>query len=221
MDLLGAVNKFLWETAMSDQVITLDNAADDVLQAKEWIASSWLEFQATRLWKFRWAEGSIDVVKGKTRYTADDLGRVNGDKIIRGSFYNSAGDISSITYTDLRDIRRRGADVSDVRVTDIAVEVGPLFETFPDVATTQTIAYDYWKAASVVLDDTDTFVGLPAEFHMAIVHLALTNYGAHIAGQEGANAYAHHGGKYAVLKNSFILFAGEDNQIPVIKKSLL
>lgn len=221
MNLLGATNKFLWESALADQQVTLVDAADDVLQAAEWIKSSWIEFQTKRYWKFRWAEGSFTVIKGKTSYTIDDTGRADGDVIIRESFYNAAGDITSLPYTELRAIRRAAGTVDNSRLTHIAVEVGPTFETYPDIELDQVVQYDYWKAAQEVTVDADTFVGLPADFHMMIVHLALTNYGAHVAGQEGANAYAHHGSKFAQLRSQYVLYAGEDNQIPIIKKSLL
>jgi len=221
MNLLGATNKFLYETNMSDQVITLVDAADDVAQAVHWIASSWLEFQTKRLWKFRWAEGSVSVVQGTTIYAAPDLGLVDGDVIIRGSAYSESGPIGSITYRELRALRRGGGNPDPKRVTKIAFEVGPTAHTYPDVGSSQLIEFDYWRAATEVSADTDLFTGLPIQYQMMIVHLALTNYGAYIAGQEGQNAYAHHAGKYSVIYNRWVTFAGEDNQIPPIKNSFM
>jgi len=221
MDLLGATNKFLLETNMSDQVITLVDAADDVAQAVHWIAASWVEFQTKRLWKFRWAEGSFSVVQGTTIYDATALGLVDGDVVIRGSSYNASGHIDALTYRELRDLRRSTATPDTSRVTALALEVGPTAHTYPDVGSTQVLSFDYWKAAAEVSADGDLFTGLPTQYQMMIVHLALTNYGSYIAGQEGANTYAHHAGKFAVMYSRWLTFAGEDNQIPVISNSLM
>jgi len=141
--------------------------------------------------------------------------------VIRGSSYNASGHIDALTYRELRDLRRSTATPDTSRVTALALEVGPTAHTYPDVGSTQVLSFDYWKAAAEVSADGDLFTGLPTQYQMMIVHLALTNYGSYIAGQEGANTYAHHAGKFAVMYSRWLTFAGEDNQIPVISNSLM
>lgn len=221
MNFLEATNQFLWETGLADQITTLVDEQDDVLQAAQWVAKSWIHFQVSRLWRFRWSEGAIDVTNGTTSYNATALGLNVGDAIIRGSYYNSGANIESLSFIDLRKVRRAGASADTTRVLKIAAEPGPVLETYPDVDTTQSVNFDYWRGALEVTVDADEFTGLPSDWHMLIVHLALTNYGQSIAGEEGSNTYAHHGGKYADLYKKYVTFAGEDNKIPPIRNSLL
>lgn len=203
MDYLGLTNAFLKETQDADSISTLVDAPDDVLQAAHWINTSWVEFQTQRLWPFRWTEGSIPVVNGKTQYTYDDLSLTEGIVIVEDSFYAPEGLPEAETYKELRDRRRAAASVDTSKVLRVAVRNHNTVETYPDIDGPQTLSFDYYAAAQQLTEDADVPAGLPEDFHMLIVHYALFRYGADIGGQEGANQYASHGGLYKILKNNY------------------
>ena len=221
MNYLGLTNAFLIESGASDVVASLDEPADDVAQAMHWIAMAWERFQLMRYWRFRFAEDTIAVTAGKTTYTATDLVRADGDVIIRDSFWNTnSGDIEPLSYEDLRVKRRAAASSDQTKVAFISLMPTNILDTYPDVLTTQTLSYDYWKGVQTLASDTDIPYGLPSDYHMLISHKALADYGALIGGQEGATMYAHHGMEYRLLFNTYVAMAGEDNQIPPVIKSI-
>jgi len=221
MDLLGLTNAFLIESGASDVVASLDEPADDVAQAIHWLDKSWTRFQLQRYWRFRFAETTIAVTIGKTEYTAADLGAAQGDVIIRDSFWNTnSGVIEYLSYEDIRVLRRAANSADRTKVKHVAMLPTNILHTYPDVTSTQTLSYDYWKGAQTLSEATDTPYGLPEDYHMLITHKALSDYGALIGGQEGQNLYNHHGSEYRILYNAYATFSGEDNQIPAIRKSL-
>jgi len=221
MNLLGLTNAFLIESGASDVVASLDEPADDVAQAMHWLDKGWTMFQLQRYWRFRFAERTIAVTPGKTSYTASDLGAASGDVFIRDSFWNTnSGYIEYKTYEALRYITRANNNVDLTKVKHVALLPTNILTTYPDVATTQTLSYDYWKGAQALSVATDEPYGLPDDYHMLIAHLALADYGALVGGSEGQNLYNSHGGKYAKLFNAYCTFAGEDNQVPAISKSI-
>ena len=204
MDYLGLTNKFLVETGVSDQVATIVDAFDDVAQAASWINSSWNEVQISRRWPFRFAEKTINVVNGTTSYTYNAMGLADGDVIVPNSFYNPNGGIDQITYEELRDKRRAASTTQDKsRVYCVATQVGAI-ETYPDVDTTQSVSFDYLKGVQTLVANSDVPYGLPSDYHMMIVHLAITKYGALQGGQEGMNLYNAHGPRYRKYFNDFV-----------------
>jgi hypothetical protein len=222
MDKLGLTNAFLIETGADDVTAALEGAGDDITQAAHWIVTSWESFQRDRQWPFRRAEGSINVVNGQTSYDWDSLSLEDGDIILPHSFYNSSGSIEQLQYYPLRALRRAGGSVDDSRVSKVAVRSGYL-ETYPDVATTQALEFDYLKGVQTLVEDTDVPYGLPSDFHMLIVHRAVSKYGALIGGAEGANLYKHHGAEYRKIKQEYLLYAGIDDEedIPATTHTLL
>lgn len=204
MDYLGLTNKFLVETGVSDQVATIVDAFDDVAQASSWLNSSWNEIQISRRWPFRFAEKTVNIVNGTTTYTYNALGLADGDVIIPNSFYNVNGTIEQITYEALRAKRRAASTTQDTsRVYNVTSRVGQI-ETYPDVATTQSVSFDYLKGVQTLVANDDVPYGLPADYHMMIVHLAITKYGALQGGQEGMNLYNAHGPRYRKYFNDFV-----------------
>lgn len=210
MNLLNLTNAFIRETGATDVVQTITEASDDVLQAVHWINHAWILIQGSKLWPFRWAEGSVDVAIGKVSYTTAELSRALGDTFMRDSWYHVNGDIQEIPYTEIRDKRRldtkSGATPDASRITHVSLRYGPLgpqLDTYPAVDETKTLAYDYWTQPTEMVVDTDTPVGLPSAVQMMLVHHALVSYGALEGGQEGANQYSHHGGLYTVLRNQW------------------
>jgi len=221
MDLLGLTNAFLIESGASDVVASLDDPTDDIAQAMHWIDKSWTRVQLMRYWRFRLAEDTIAITAGKVTYTATDLVRADGDVIIRESFWNTlSGDIEPLTYEQIR-VKRRASNTADqTKVGFIALMPNNILHTYPDVLTTHTLSYDYWKGVQELSVDGDIPYGLPSDYHMLIVHKALSDYGALIGGQEGATMYQHHGMEYRQLFNTYVSMAGEDNQIKPIIKSI-
>lgn len=202
MDYVALVNAFIKETGITDQVQTLANAEDDVVQAAHWINEGWKMFQTERRWPFRWTEGSLTVNNGTTTYVPDDLTLTTDIDIDEDSFWASEGTILTETYKELRDRRRATASVDTTRVLYVAVRNHHTIETYPDIAGSQTVHFDYWAGATELSADDDV-PNIPADFHMLIVHAALFRYGADAGGQDGANQFASHGGLYAKLKNDY------------------
>jgi len=213
MDYLSLTNKFLLETGVADTVATLVDAYDDVAQAAHWVSSSWSAIQVSRRWPFRFAEKNISVTNGTTKYTFNAMGLVDGDLIIANSFYNASGGIEQLTYEALRKKRRAATPTTEdtSRIYAVATPVGAL-ETYPDVDTTQSLDFDYLKAAQQLDINADVPYGLPSDYHMMIVHLAVTKYAALMGGQEGANLYAHHGPIYRKYFNDFVQVNSKDNE---------
>lgn len=211
MDALGLTNKFLIETGVTDQVQSLEDASDDVIQAFHWVDSAWASFQREKHWPFRRAEGSISITNGKTSYTFDDLSLQEGDIILPHTFYNSAGTIDQLSYYALRELRRAADSVDLTRVYKVAVRAG-LLESYPDVATTQVVDFDFLKGVQTLAENTDIPYGLPADFHMLIVHRAVAKHGALIGGEEGANLYKTHGLEYSKIKQDYLVHAGIDDE---------
>lgn len=212
MDYLGLTNKFLIETGVTDQVATLVDAYDDVAQAAHWVNSSWNEVQISRRWPFRFAEKTISVANGTTSHTFNAMGLVDGDVVIPNSFYNANGAITHTTYADLRDKRRAASTTQDTsRVYDVALQVGQL-ETYPDVDTTQSVTFDYLKGVQTLVTNSDVPYGLPSDYHMMIVHLAIAKYSVLIGGNEGANLYNFHGPRYRKYFNDFVTLNNKDSE---------
>lgn len=222
MNYLSLTNKFLIETGVSNEVTTLTDASDDIVQAAHWIDSAWASFQRSRQWPFRRAEGSIDVTAGKTAYTFANLGLEVGDIITPHSFYNSAGSIEQLSYIRLRELRRAPANLDTSRVSKVAVRSGEL-NTYPDVATTQTVAFDYLKGVQTLTGDDAVPYGLTADFHMLIVHAAVAKYGVSAGGDEGILLYRHHAQEFKTMRQDYQLYAGIDGEedMPPTRNTLL
>jgi hypothetical protein len=222
MDFLGLTNKFLIETGLADAVATLEDAADDVVQAAHWIDSSWASFQRHRQWPFRRAETSTDITSGKVNYTFDEMGLAAGDIIRPNTFYNASGAIDQVSYEDIRSKRRAtvAAVGSNVRLASVTSGV---LHTYPDVTTTQTIEFDYLRAVQELVANVDTPYGLPADFHMLIVHGAVARYGVSIGGNEGVMLYNRHARDFTTIKDEYLLFAGIDGEedMPKTRNTLL
>lgn len=213
MDYLGLTNRYLIETGVADTVASLVGVGDDVTQGMQFINNSWLAFQRSRWWPFRRAEGSVNVTNGKTSYTWTDLSLNSGDIIIAGSFYNASGTITQEPYFAVRKRRRDGNAHDTSRLYYVAVRQDggtTKLETYPDVDTTQALAFDYIRACSEMALNTDVPTGLPDDYHMMIVHAAVARYGLISGGEEGRNLYQHHGTEAKRIYNEYMLYAGLD-----------
>jgi hypothetical protein len=223
MDFLGLTNKFLIETGLADAVASLEDAADDVVQAAHWIDSSWASFQRHRQWPFRRAESSLNVINGKTEYTFEEIGLAGGDIIRSGTFYNPNGSILQVNYPVIRLSRRSSTGTEDTsKVRGVSVVSGKI-HTHPDVATTQTVEFDYLRGVQELVQNGDVPYGLPSDFHMLIVHGAVARYGVSIGGDEGIMLYNRHARDFTTIKDEYLLFAGIDGEedMPKTRNTLL
>ena len=224
MNVLGLVNAYFKESETNDTVSALgDSSNDDTLRAMHWISEFWKQWQTSRKWLFRFDEKTISVVNGTTQYTADNLGLAEGDIIIRDSFYNASGAIEHLAYNELRAKRRASTSPDTTRVLAVAVRptdgatLGPFLETYPDVDTTQVVAYDIWQGAQELTVQADTPYGLPSDFHMLIVHGALAAQAAADGGEHGANQYSYHVGKFKAVESNYL---DTLDDVPVIEDTL-
>ena len=222
MDYLDLTNSFLIETGIGDPVQTLEDQGDDIMQAAHWINAAWAAFQRKRLWPFRKVEGSLPVTAGATSYTFTSLSLSSGALIVPHSFYSPLGGVRHVDYERVRAARRSGQNTDPSRVQLIAVH-NEAFHTYPVVNNAQSIAFDYWRAVQTLRKQADIPYGLPSDFHMMLVHLAIAHYGVLAGGQEGANLYAHHAKLFNAALTEYMTFVGvtASSEVPPVTHTLI
>lgn len=217
MTRLELVERLAQECGAEAPTTTIGQTGED-LRFVNWIDQAWSEIQSKRQ-DWRWMRSSnilgqgvsFTTVAGQTVYElgvgAGDVG-VAADNFtgwVKHSFRNyttSVGTTNEIFMDNIqfdawRDGYMYGA-MRDVRTRPVAIAIGPNNELClgPPPTAGYTITGDYFMAPSAMAADDDTPTGLPQQFHMAIVYLAMTYY----AGYESAPEVLDRGqGGYATL----------------------
>lgn len=177
---------------------TINQTGED-LRFVNWVDQAWSEIQSKRQ-DWRWMRSSnilghgisFTTISGQVSY---ELGTDPGDvgvlpdnftSWVQHSFrnYTTATGVSSEIFMDhigfdaWRDGYMYGA-MRSVRTRPVAIAIGPNNELClgPPPTADYTITGDYYMAPSAMAADDDTPTGLPQQFHMAIVYLAMTYYG--------------------------------------------
>lgn len=176
-------------TSVDDQVGELKSVVD-------WVASAWDDIQEQRtVWFWQRGEFSFNTVASTGVYTPGDAGvsDLRWWDSRRAKIYLTASGVADeskigfIPYGDWYDTYNVGAQVNNrpralgVRPEDNALLVAPV----PDAV--YSISGVYWKAQTHLTAGTDT-PAMPADFHLAIVWLAVKLYAAK---EENAWLYAH------------------------------
>lgn len=189
----GTISTTISQTGSNERIVT-------------WIDQAWLEIQNRRPdWGWMRASAllgsasplSFVTVAGQARYPlATGAGNVGIAATSFGSWVGGAfrcyltasgvtdeQELQDRSYSYWRDVTMFNAN-RNVRTRPYEISVAPDESLClgPVPAAGYTITGDYYVAPSAMAANADEPTGLPARFHMAIVYLAMTSYGA----REGA-----------------------------------
>lgn len=206
MTFLELVQATARECAASGDIDTLDDVEGEALRFKSWVATAWQELQ-TKNDDWTWmrssnllgAGASFVTVSGDYNYP---LGTGSGTcGILAANFgkwdkysfrcYTTASGINDevelgfIDYDAWRNAYMIGAQRS-VTTRPIVVSIGP-GETVvlaPPPTAAYTITADYFVAPTAMTDDDDTPTGLPVQFQMLIVYMAMIKYSGYESAPE-------------------------------------
>jgi hypothetical protein len=158
-----------------------------------WVNSAWLDVQAMHQdWDWLRTSASFPTVTGQANYTMAQISNISGVLGLvdfgmwsQDTFRNyvTAQGVTSevfmdpISYDDWRNSYFYGAlRLTQSRPLQIAVAPDKSICLGPVPLVGYTVAADYFKAPSVLVNDGD-IPALPAQFHMAIVYRAMQFYG--------------------------------------------
>lgn len=209
MTRLELVERLAQECGAVPPTTTISQTGED-LSFVNWIDQAWSEVQSKRQ-DWRWMRSSnilgdgvsFTTVAGQAAYelgTGAGTVGVEADNFtawVKGSFRNYltsvgyTGEIfmDSIGYEAWRDGYMYGA-MRSVQTRPVAVAIGPNNELClgPPPTGDYTITGDYYMAPTAMTLDADTPTGLPQQFHMVIVYLAMTYYAAYESAPEVMDA---------------------------------
>ena len=171
MNFKQLVNDFLVETQMDDPVATVLGQTDDAAQAVQWVSDAWTQVQRAERWDFLWNRAYFTTTAGKSEYTPIEQNRGVGSKIDITTFRNgnNGTHLAPMDYHRLAVPSRSGSPSMVALLPNDSV----VFNATPTEPA--TYYYEYWATPAVLTDDLDTPTA-PAQFHKAIVWLAVTNY---------------------------------------------
>ena len=206
MNYLQLSQRLAQECGVCGTLTTTAGQVGSLLRIVTWINQAWYELQ-TRHDDWEWMKSSVllgggngvsfATIAGQSSYAlGSGAGTVgvtlaNFGKWDKNSFrnYTTASGFTNeifmdpISYEDWRNAYMYGA-MRTVQTRPVAIAIGPDTSLCvgPPSDGTYTITGDYWRAATQFAADGDLPTGLPAQFHMAIVYLAMQMY----AGYESA-----------------------------------
>ena len=164
------------------------NQSGQIERLVSWIDTAWEDLQSLHSnWGWLRSSCSFATVAGRSTYTAAQCGVTDLGEWIQDSFraYNTSAGINSevplgkIGYDTWRDTYLFGANRSTYsQPCEIAVTPDKSLAFGPITAAGHTILGDYFRAPSAMADDDEEPTGLPAEFHMLIVYMAMLDYGS-------------------------------------------
>lgn len=209
MTRLELVQRLAQEAGIDPPSATTSQTGED-LRLVNWIDQAWSEVQSKRQ-DWRWMRSSNILGQGVSFTTINaqpvyELGVGAGDvgvaadnftAWVRGSFRNYTTSVGTaneifmepIHYDEWRDTYQFSGSRA-VRTRPIAIAIGPGNELClgPTPASGYTITGDYYMAPSAMTGDSSTPTGLPQQFHMVIVYLAMTYYARYEAAPEVLDA---------------------------------
>jgi hypothetical protein len=172
---------------------TVVGQTGDMARLVDWVRESWVDLQAMREdWLFMRDEFSGTVAAGTRELTAagasvTDLSNWHQDTL---RVYRTADGVAAEQYLVpwdyrvFRDTYMFGSQAQGLptiftsRPKDRAILLGPV----PDADV--TVTGEYQRSPQIFAADTDTPTGLPTEFHMLIVYMAMTRYAGNWAAPE-------------------------------------
>lgn len=207
MDYLALCNRMLLECAISGGPMTsVVDQTGEFQRVTTWINQAWLELQMERPnWDFMRSSQllgggvSFATVAGQAEYqlgTGVGTVGVAGDDFaswVPRSFRDQTTTtgvqdqipLAWISYDAWRDGYSMGAQQT-VQTRPVAIAVGPNNSICvgPWPTATYTLTGDYYRAPAQMKTNTDTPTGLPFQYHMGIVYLAMTYYAGYEAAPE-------------------------------------
>lgn len=215
MNRLQLVERLAQECGAEPPTSTIAQVGED-LRFVNWVDQAWSEVQSKRQ-DWRWmrssnilGEGvSFTTIAGQVEYqlgTGAGTVGVEADAFtawVKDSFRNylTASGVSNEIFMDpigfdaWRDGYMYGA-MRTVQTRPVAIAIGPNNQLClgPPPAVGYTITGDYFMAPTAMEADDDTPTGLPLQFHMLIVYLAMTYYARYESAPEvldaGQSGYA-------------------------------
>lgn len=206
MNYLQLVQRLARECGASGAITTLVDATGQNLRLKTWVDQAWSEIQ-TKHDDWTWMRSSnllgagvsfttvaadydypLGTGSGTVGVEVDDFGKWAADSFrcyTTTVGINDEAALDSITYDQWRDGYMFGAQRSvTTRPTVVAIGPNETVVIAPPPTASYTITADYYVAPSTMTDDDDTPTGLPLQFHMLIVYLAMTYYAGYEAAPE-------------------------------------
>lgn len=235
MNYLALVQRAIRECgATGTTLTTVAGASGEVQRFTDWIAQAWTEIQSKRDdWEWLRASNllglgiSFATVSGTMSYP---LGTTAGTVGIASAVFGKWADKTFRLYTTsvgTNDETRLGCIPYDAWRDGYMISASRAVRTRPDViaigpdkslclgpppSSSYTVTGDYYLAPSAMSADTDTPTGLPAQFHMAIVYLAMTYYAGYEAAYEvlarGQGGYGTLMGRLEALQTQQIVMGG-------------
>lgn len=206
MNRLALVQRLAVECAVGSTPSGTTSQSGESARLVNWIDQAWAEIQ-TKYDDWEWmrssnvlgAGASFVTVAAQASYPLGSGGgtvgvtAANFGKWKAGTFrlyLTSAGtsnetELEDIRFDYWRDVYMLGANRSvTTRPTAIAIGPNKSLCLGPPPTVGYTVTGDYYVAPSAMAVDADLPTGLPAQFHMAIVYLAMTYYAGYEAAPE-------------------------------------
>lgn len=234
MNLLSLTQRLAQECGVSGTITTTAGVVGEQLRLVTWALQAFTEIQ-TRHDDWEWMRSSnalgqgasFATVAGQAAYplgtgagtigiAASDFGKWDRETFRNYTTLAGTSDeiyLDDIPYDAWRDVYFLGANRT-VQTRPIAIAVGPNNSLCcgPPSNGLYTITADYFIAPTTMASDTATPTGLPNQFHMAIVYLAMTYYAGYEAApevmQRGQFGYDKLMAQLEALRLPIIGFAG-------------
>ena len=206
MNRLALVQRLAVECAVGSAPSGTTGQTGESARLVNWIDQAWNEIQ-TKNDDWEWMRSSnvlgdgvsFATVAGQSSYPLGSGGGTVGvtaagfGKWKRGTFRlyltsvgtNNETELEDVRFDYWRDVYMINANRS-VRTRPTAIAIGPDKSLClgPPPTEGYTVTGDFYVAPSAMETDEDTPTGLPAQFHMAIVYLAMTYYAGYEAAPE-------------------------------------
>jgi hypothetical protein len=178
MNLLQLANDFILESESLNPVGSVQGQDFDLQQLVTWIRDAWIDIQSSRLWDFRWAEGSFQTVASKGSYSPMDLGLdpeadLKQDYLFIQSDSAFLGKVKFYPYDKLKHkIRQYPREGKPDYAT---VLPNGYLTLYPTPAEALTINFEYYKEPQFLIQDNDE-PRFPQRHHKIITWKALEHY---------------------------------------------
>lgn len=235
MNFLQLVQRTIRECgATGASLTTVAGVSGEVQRFVDWVTEAWNEIQ-TRRDDWQWLRASQILGSGVSFATVSGtfsypLGSAAGTVGVTSATFgkwvnhtfrvyttatgtNDETRLDQISYDGWRDGYMISASRA-VRTRPTVIAIGPDKSLClgPPPNSLYTVSGDYFLNPSAMAADSDTPTGLPAQFHMAIVYLAMTYYAGYEAAPEvlarGQGGYSTLMGRLDGLQAQDIMFGG-------------
>lgn len=181
---------------------TVTGQTKELLRIIEYVSNAWNMIQVERPdWFFLRDDFSFSTIAHQQEYTPTQAGITDFGSWIDNSFtlYSAITDEMYLTQMDYQSFRETyllgSLTTQYARPQIISISPKKNLLISPNPNDVYTLKGEYYTAPVALVNDSDT-PAIPARFHMAIVYLAMMEYGVFEAASEvyerGLNAYNYH-----------------------------